>query len=74
LSDVKEWRKAHPKATLVEIEDEVHQRMVQSEALVLEDAAQERASRVWGKESSGALPICPTCQVPLQARGRQKRT
>jgi hypothetical protein len=29
LSDVKEWRKAHPKATFVEIEDEVHRRMVQ---------------------------------------------
>ena len=29
LSDVKEWSKAHPKATFVEIEDEVHRRMMQ---------------------------------------------
>ena len=29
LSDIKEWRRAHPKATFVEIEDEVHKRMMQ---------------------------------------------
>jgi hypothetical protein len=29
LTNVKEWRRAHPKATFVEIEDEVHARMVQ---------------------------------------------
>ena len=25
LIDVKEWRRVHPKATFVEIEDEIHQ-------------------------------------------------
>lgn len=74
LRDVKEWRKAHPKATFVEIEDEVHRRMMQLEAHVLRDAAQESASRVWGKETGGASPTCPTCQVPLQARGQSERT
>jgi hypothetical protein len=74
LSDVKEWRKAHPKATFVEIEDEVHRRMMQLEAHLLQDAAQESTSRVWGKEISGTPPTCPTCQVPLQARGQRERT
>src|SRR5215472_1836985 len=74
LSDIKEWRQAHPKATFVEIEDEVHRRMMQLEAHVLRDAAQESASRVWGQETSEAPPHCPTCQVPLQARGRSERT
>lgn len=74
LSDVKEWRKAHPKATFVEIEDEVHRRMMQLEAHLLQDAAQESASRVWGKEINGTPPTCPTCQVPLQARGQRERT
>jgi hypothetical protein len=74
LSEVKEWRKAHPKATFVEIEDEVHRRMVQLEAQLLQDAAQESASRTWGKETRGEAPRCPTCQVPLQARGQQTRT
>lgn len=74
LSDVKEWRKAHPKATFVEIEDEVHRRMVQLEAHLLQDAAQESSSREWGKETDGDPPSCPVCHVPLQARGKRSRT
>ena len=46
LSEVKEWRKAHPKATFVEIEDEVHRRLMQLEAQLLQDVAQESASQV----------------------------
>jgi len=48
--------------------------MMQLEAHLLGDAAQESASRVWGKGISGAPPNCPTCQVPLQARGQRERT
>src|SRR5215831_10093263 len=74
LSEVKEWRKAHPKATFVEIEDEVHRRTVQLEARLLQDAAQESANRTWGKETGGEAPRCPMCLVPLQARGQRERT
>ncbi len=74
LSDVKEWRKAHPKATFVEIEDEVHRRMMQLEAHLLRDAAEESPKRTWGQEPDGTPPTCPTCQVPLQARGQRSRT
>jgi hypothetical protein len=74
LSDVKEWRKAHPKATFVEIEDEVHRRMMQLEAQLLQDAAQESSSQTWGKETGETAPRCPTCQMPLQARGQHART
>jgi hypothetical protein len=74
LSDVKEWRKAHPKATFVEIEDEVHRRMMQLEARLVRDAAQESSSREWGKETGEEAPRCPTCQLPLQARGKRART
>jgi len=74
LSDVKEWRKAHPKATFVEIEDEVHRRMMQLEAQLLQDAAQESASREWGKDTGREAPRCLTCGVPLQARGQHART
>lgn len=64
LSDVKEWRKAHPKATVVEIEDEVHRRMVQLEAHLLQDTAHESSSRAWGKETDGEPPHGPVCHVP----------
>jgi len=74
LSDIKEWRRAHPKATFVEIEDEVHRRMLELEAQVLQDAAQDSGSREWGRESIQEPPSCPKCGVSLHARGKQKRT
>src|SRR5712691_832167 len=74
LTDVKEWRRAHPKATYVEIEDEVHQRMMELEAQILQDAAQASLSREWGKTSGQPAALGPTCAVPLQARGKHKRT
>jgi len=74
LTDLKEWRRAHPKATFVEIEDEVHQRMMQLEAQILQDAAQASASQEWGKTSGQPAPLCPKCAVPLQARGQHQRT
>jgi hypothetical protein len=75
LSDIKEWRQAHPKATFVEIEDEVHTRMMQLEAQMLQEAAQESRSREWGRATpEQQRPVCPTCGVTLQARGHQKRT
>src|SRR5258708_5217296 len=74
LTDVKEWRRAHPKATYVEIEDKVHRRMMELEAQILQDAASASESRAWGKTLEQPAALCPTCAVPLQARGKQKRT
>jgi hypothetical protein len=74
LTDIKEWRRAHPKATFVEIEDEVHRRMMQLEAQILQDAAEASTSREWGKTSGQQAALCSTCAVPLQARGKHKRT
>jgi ribosomal protein S27AE len=75
LTDVREWRRAHPKATFVEIEDEIHQRMMQLEAHLLQEAAEASTSRDWGKASEPEdRPQCPKCAVALQARGKQKRT
>ncbi|GAC1646227.1 MAG: hypothetical protein NVS4B12_12990 [Ktedonobacteraceae bacterium] len=75
LINVKEWRRAHPKATFVEIEDEVHKRVMQLEAHLLQEAAEASTSREWGKESSAEdRPHCPKCAVVLQARGTHQRT
>jgi RNase P subunit RPR2 len=74
LTEIKEWRRAHPKATFVEIEDEVHQRLMQLEAQVLQDAAEASSSRDWARAAQEERPQCPTCTVPLQARGKQQRT
>jgi hypothetical protein len=72
LTDVKEWRRAHPKATFVEIEDEIHQRLMQLEAHLLQEAAEASASREWGKASEPEeRPQCPNCAV---ARPRARET
>lgn len=74
LADVKEWRRTHKKATFVEIEEEVHRRMVQLEAQLLQDAAEESASREWGRGSDHEAPQCPQCHVALSAKGKKTRT
>lgn len=73
LADVKEWRRSHPKATLREIEDEIHSRMSRLEAQLIEDTAQESTSRSWSGASAEERPCCPVCQSPLQARGKRQR-
>jgi ribosomal protein S27AE len=73
LSEITEWRQAHPKATFVEIEEEVHRRMMQLEARVLQDAACPSASQHWGGSAGPPAPSCPRCGVALQARGRHTR-
>jgi RNase P subunit RPR2 len=74
LTDIAEWRKAHPRAKFVEIEDEVHRRMMQLEARIIEKAAETSPSREWGRTSGNPAPECPKCGEPLHARGQQKRT
>jgi hypothetical protein len=74
LMDIKEWRRAHPRATYVEIEEEIHKRMMQLEAQLIQEAALESPSREWGRGSGADAAACPKCAVPLQARGKQKRT
>ena len=74
LTDIKEWRRANPRATYVQIEDEVHKRMMQLEARLIEGAVEESPSREWGRGSGVDAAQCPKCATPLQVRGKQKRT
>jgi RNA polymerase subunit RPABC4/transcription elongation factor Spt4 len=73
LTDMKEWRRSHPKATLREIEDEVHARMSRLEAQLIQDTAQESKNRAWSGASVQERPACPVCHSPLQARGKRQR-
>ena len=74
LADIKEWRRANPRATYVQIEDEVHKRMMQLETRLIEGAVEESPSREWGRGLKHEAAVCPKCATPLQARGKQKRT
>ncbi len=75
VTEIKAWRRAHPRAraTYVQIEGEVHKRMMQLEARLIEGAVEESPSREWGRGSEQEAALCPTCAAPLQARGTHKR-
>ncbi|GHO60080.1 hypothetical protein [Ktedonobacter robiniae] len=74
LAGIKVWRQAHPTATFVEIEEEVHTRLMELEAHVLQDAASASKSRAWGQSRDTPAPLRPTYSVPLQAQSKQERT
>jgi len=74
LTDIKEWRRANPRATYVQIEDEVHKRLMQLEARLIEGAVEESPSREWARGSAVDAALCPKCAVSLQMRGKHKRT
>ena len=73
LSEMQEWRAAHPRATLAEIEAEVEARVVRLRARLVEDAALASPVRDWTGPEAGERPGCPSCGHPLQARGLDTR-
>jgi hypothetical protein len=64
LTDMKEWRRSHPKATLREIEDEVHARMSRLEAQLIQDTAEASKSRTWSGASPQQRPSTPPTMLP----------
>lgn len=71
MAAVAQWRVAHPKATLAEIEQAVDDQMNRLRAQLIEQAAQ--ASAAAESEAAQRL-VCEQCGQALQARGRARRT
>ena len=69
-----EWRAAHPKATLREMEQELDHRWVRVRARMLEDMALASGAADWTTTPAGQPPACPDCGQPLQPRGTDLRT
>ncbi len=72
--EMAEWRLAHPKATLREIEMELDTRLNHMRARMLEDLALTSATAAWTETAAQQPPLCPDCQLPLQDRGAKTRT
>jgi RNase P subunit RPR2 len=67
---ITQWRVAHPKATLAEIEQAVDEQITRLRAQMIEEVAQASAAA----ESAGNKGLrCEPCGQPLQARGRARR-
>jgi predicted RNA-binding Zn-ribbon protein involved in translation (DUF1610 family) len=67
ITGVKEWRLAHPKATLKEIEQEIDRQLAGVRARMLADAA-------LASEVEKERPVCPQCGSTMEWRGEQERT
>lgn len=69
-----EWRLAHPKATLWEIEAALDERLSQVRARMLEDLALASAATDVSGEAAEERPRCERCGSVLQSRGASDRT
>ena len=72
-SGFKEWRLAHPRATLTEIEAALDARWAVARARLVEDAALASAAADLRALPPGARPRCPDCGAVMEARGREAR-
>ncbi|GEM_PF-2880695 len=58
VAGMKEWRQQHPKATLVQIERALDERLMKVRARMLEDAAQVSAAADIAGAKKGERPVC----------------
>lgn len=72
-TDMAQWRRAHPKASLRLIETELDTRLSRMRARMLEDLALTSAAANWDQQPAAAAPVCPQCATPLERRGKQTR-
>jgi hypothetical protein len=70
LGELGEWRKAHPRASLREIEKVLDERLARLRAQMLSDLAMAGAAG----EGVEAEFKCPKCGSPLKGQGYQKRS
>jgi hypothetical protein len=67
------WRQEHPKATWVEIEAAVDERINQLRAQLIQDVVRMGETEEWSQKPEAERPTCTTCGKPLFARGEQTR-
>ncbi len=73
LTGMREWRLAHPRATLREMELELDARWTLVRARMLEDMALASTAADWEDAHTTERPRCPQCDAPLLPRGKQTR-
>ncbi len=73
ITGMREWRLAHPRATLREIELALDERLARVRARMLQDAALVSAVADLSTARGAARPGCPQCGQPLEARGQVRR-
>ena len=74
-SGMKEWRLAHARATMLEIEEETGRRLAKLQAQMMQDMALASAAAdiVAAKAEGAEIPHCPQCGEVMQGRGKRRR-
>jgi len=73
LSEMKEWRMGHPRATVSEMETALDEQLDRQRAQMLEDLALASEVADLSILPPEERPKCPECGSPLQPRGKQER-
>ena len=73
ISGMAEWRVQHPRATLLEIEQEVDVRLAGLRARLVQEAALRSRQTDVSRVSEAERPQCPQCGEALEARGKKVR-
>ena len=73
LAEMTAWRRAHPRATLTEIEQAMDQRLAQARARLFQQVAQDTPATDWRSAPPDQQPTCPDCGVPLRPNGTATR-
>ncbi len=73
LSGMKEWRLAHPKATLREIEQTASELVSRLQTRMVQDSAMSSPLADWQGLAPEQRPTCPACATALVPRGKRKR-
>jgi len=68
------WRKAHPKASLTQIEDAVFEAVQRLQAQALQQVVHASTAADVAQQPVEERPTCPACHARLEPRGRQRRT
>ena len=72
--EMREWRLAHPKATLRQIETELDMRLSRLRSRLLEDLALTSTTACWAETAALQQPLCPHCDTPLDHAGAKTGT
>ncbi len=70
---MKDWRVAHPRATLREIEAALDERLARMRARMLEDLALASTAADWEQAPEHEHPVCPQCGQPLARESQHTR-
>lgn len=69
LAEMTAWRRAHPRATLTEIEQAMDQHLAQARAHLFHQVAQDTPATDWRSAPPDEQPTCVDCGVPLRPNG-----